>query len=83
MKYDIWSEGYLATGMEGIPAKAQLVVEGAEGKDFGDAVQRWVASKDKEWLINHWGDYSHHDGHHFLWGCELFPTEEEARKAFG
>lgn len=39
--YDIWSEGYLATGMEGIPAKAQLLASNVEGDNFADAVYKW------------------------------------------
>lgn len=83
MKYNIWSEGYLVTGMEGIPAKAMLVASDVEGKTFDDAVKNWVASQDRQELERSWGTYSFHEGNHFLWGCRLFPTEEEARKSFG
>ena len=46
-------------------------------------------AEDKELLLellkeaDDWGDYSFYEGKHFLWGCQLFPTEEEARKSFG
>lgn len=83
MKFDIWTEGYLATGMEGIPARAKLVAKDVEGKTFDDAVKNWVASQDPQELEDSWGDYSFYEGKHFLWGCQLFPTEEEARKSFG
>ena len=83
MKYEIWVEGYCATGMEGIPAKAQLVANNVEGKNFDEAVKNWIDSQDKEWLKKHWGEYTYCNGRHCLWGCQLFPTEEEARKSFG
>ena len=40
--YEIWSEGYLCTGMEGIPAKAHLHGN-AWGTSFEDACVRFYA----------------------------------------
>lgn len=40
-KFDIWSEGYLASGMDGIPMRAQCIATNIEGENFIDAVQKW------------------------------------------
>ena len=45
MKYDIWREGYLATGMEGIPAKAQRLASNIEANSFIEAVNKWYQSE--------------------------------------
>lgn len=85
MKYDIWSEGYLATGMEDIPAKAKLVARGIEGKDFIDACYNWARKNENN--LKDWGginiSINTDKSSVSLWACRLFPTEAEARKSFG
>lgn len=39
MKFDIWTEGYIATGMEGIPARAQKLASNIEAESFIEAVK--------------------------------------------
>lgn len=79
--YDIWLEGYLTQGMEGIPAPAQRVAYHVEAKSFVDAVKKWYYSipdaKDNYGKLNIKGDKV------FIWRCEAFPDEENARKKFG
>ena len=80
--FDIWVEGYLVTGMEGIPAKAQLIATGVEGKDFNDAVTRWYNSNPEN--ASKYGSlYFTKSGNPCLWGCCLFDNETDARKSFG
>ena len=81
MKYNIWSEGYLATGMEGIPAKAQCHATDVEASSFIEAVKKWYSSEpDAE---RRFGSLVIRDGRAFIWGCELFDNEIDARKGFG
>lgn len=81
MKYDIWVEGYLCTGMEGIPAKAKCLATGVEGDTFLDAVRKWYNSvPNAEYKYGHLsidGDCA------TLWGCKLYDNEADARKSFG
>lgn len=80
-KYDIWSEGFLAQGSEGIPTKAQKFASGVEGKSFLDAVKKWYKSqKDAEYRF---GALTIRDGKAYTYGCRLYDNEEDARKAFG
>lgn len=78
-KYDIWSEGYLETGMEGIPQTAMLIAEGVEGEDFIDAVKKWYDSVPNR---EDYGKLTICNGKAFLY-CRLFDNEADARKAFG
>ena len=80
-KYDIWVEGYLATGMEGIPAKAQKLASNIEANSFIEAVNKWYKSESD--ALNKHGTLSIRDNRAFLWGCEVFSNEAEARKSFG
>lgn len=81
MLYNIWTEGYLATGMEGIPATAQLLATDVEGKDFIDAVEKWYKSQPN--ADSRYGNLSIDNGIPRIWGCRLFPDEKDARKSFG
>jgi hypothetical protein len=68
---EIWAEGYSATGDSGRASK----VGEAMGRTFRAAVLAWFSE--------------HPDPVNFdpdglrLWACRLFPTEAEARQAFG
>ena len=81
MKYDIWIEGYLTTGMEGIPAKARCLATGAEGDSFWDAVSKWYNSIPD--VKHKYGELSFKGNDIALWGCRLFDNEEDARRSFG
>ena len=85
MKYDIWSEGYLASGMEGIPEKAKLVASNVEGDTFIDACYNWAKANKNE--LQKWGGMTINLNTDIcsarLWCCRLFPTEVEARETFG
>lgn len=73
IKFQIWSSGYLCTGMEGIPAKAQLMAE-AEGEDFVDACNRHF-NGNKYYILS--------KGKPYYWACSLHDNETDARKDFG
>jgi hypothetical protein len=73
-KFEVWCEGYLATGMEGIPMKARC--EGTwEGKDFSEACQNYANSLEQPELFN--------TENNEYWGIQLFDNEVDARKQFG
>ena len=72
MKFDIWSEGFLVTGMEGQPAQARRHASGIEADSFQEACDKFfIADK----LYN-----SERLSH---WGCGLFDNEQLARRSFG
>lgn len=89
MKYEIWQEGYCATGGGCGASKVGI----GEGETFDEAVLDWVSknivkavemdvdmSLEKRYL-----SYNKHTNpiKTTFWGCRVFPTEEEARKSFG
>lgn len=69
--FEIWMEGFMITGGG---AKAVRITAGAKGRTFTEAVKSY---------------YRTHPDSNFnpdtlsVWGCKLYPTETEARKAFG
>lgn len=73
--YPIWTEGYAATGEHG---RRQLVCT-VPGKNFADAVM----NAHQAGKFAGFGDLSEHDGRFYLWGCQLFDNEEDARKRYG
>ena len=80
MKYDIWAEGFLVTGMEGIPQKAHFVGQ-AEGNTFAEACENWYKNNVSP---DEFERYFHidSDGNPRFW-VGLFDNEEDARKGFG
>ena len=80
-EYEIWIEGYAASGDSG---KHQLLGT-CKGKSFRNAVLNWVESKIKDMgfveFTRHYGNFNRKEL--TLWGCRLFPTEEESAKSFG
>jgi len=76
MIYQIYSEGYLATGMEGIPAGAYYHGE-AEGETF------------KEACIKFFSDPKNDTGRNFdsermsYWACRLYDNLKDAQKSYG
>lgn len=67
--FDIWSEGYVATGESG---RAQLMRADARGEDFKDACKRAFA-----------GDHYYNAEYNTYWGCRLFDNQVEAIRSFG
>lgn len=80
-KYDIWVEGYLASGMEGIPARAQKLASNIEANSFVEAVKKWYKSEPN--ASSRYGDLTIKNDTACLWGCVLFDNEKDARKSFG
>ena len=71
MKFEIWQEGYRATGNQ---ASARKLGE-ADGDDFKAACIEF-ALENPEWA-------KHFDSERMThWGCRLFDNEADARKAF-
>lgn len=79
-RFDIWIEGYAATGEQ---ASARCLATDQPGTDFANAVERWVAQKEREdpQFKKNLGDYDPIEVS--IWGCSLYPNEEEARATFG
>lgn len=75
MKYEIWMEGYAATGESGT---AQKLGE-FEAESFDDAVELLLRNGD------HKKYYRRSDitGNHLIWGCTLYDNEKDARRYFG
>lgn len=70
-EYEIWSEGYLYTGMEGHPTKASY--HGIfKAESFKEACK--ICFKDDK-------DYCEKSNNY--WGCRLFDNKKDARKMFG
>ena len=66
--YEIWSEGFAATG-NSAPATYHGT---ASGKTFRDACKKYFK-----------GSKSYNAKTNSLWGCRLFDNETAARKSFG
>jgi hypothetical protein len=76
-EWEIWSEGYLATGMEGIPETAQLMGKFV-ANSFKEACDKWAATLTDPY------SKSCYDGERLMfWACGLFDNEADARKSFG
>lgn len=89
-KWDIWAEGYRATGES---AEAAMLAHGIEAYSFDAAVIKYIASlkpdqakyykkytpanfSTPEGFLNKRSNWS-------MWGCALFDNEIDARKSFG
>lgn len=72
VKWDIWAEGFLATGMEGIPAPAQCMAKGVEAASFKEACIKYFK-----------GDRFFSAERMSHWGCHLFDNPGDARRSFG
>lgn len=71
-KIQIWSEGFSVTGQQ---SGAILLWEGL-AKDFEDAVSKYREA-------NPTSEIRTADNGYYIWGCELFDNEQDARKSFG
>ena len=72
MKFEIWQEGYRATGDQAPASKAGE----AEGDNFKAACEEF-AHANPEWAKYFDSARMTH------WGCRLFDNEADARKSFG
>ena len=73
MKFNIWREGYLCTGLEGIPETARCLGEW-DGKNFKEACINWSkVTKSTTFNADRLTD----------WACRLLDNEADARKQFG
>jgi len=81
-KWQIWSEGYLATGMEGIPAKAICHATDVEAETFHEACFKWWISQDPV-HVGYIAFHPHEDGVMINGYTGYFDNEADARKAFG
>lgn len=70
--YDIWCEGYVATG----GSSGANLLGHCVGKDLKDACKN-LAKKDKEFAI-----YFDEERMTF-WGCRIYDNGADARKSFG
>lgn len=77
--WDIWVEGYLCTGMEGIPSPAYKAGT-VEAPSFDEAVRRHVARLPDD-QATYWGRSS--EGVWSVWGCRVYDNEADARRSFG
>jgi len=77
MKFEIWKEGYLVSGMEGIPASATFLGT-YSAENFRNACIIWdsIHNRDKGY-----GDFNAQGLS--VWGCRLFDNEADARASFG
>jgi len=74
--WQIWVEGVLCTGTEGVPQKALLLgTERAE--TFAEACQQWADKPDNDKR----GDFN--SERLTFWGCGLYDNEADARKLYG
>lgn len=74
MKYDIWEEGYSATGEH---AAARCIARDVEAENFQEACIKVCADRDP--LL-----YGEFDAEKLtVWGCRLYTNGEEAGALFG
>ena len=84
--FEIWMEGYSATGESGT---AQKIGEGT-GESFDDAVIDYMSKNSNNGIAkNGRGRYSSDERYEKrrsnwnIWACSLFDNEVDARKSFG
>lgn len=70
--YNIWSEGFIATGQHGTAHfHGQF-----EGNSFAEAIKNWIKSDKSAQQYVDLNTMTY-------WGCRLFDNESDARKTFG
>lgn len=84
--WNLWMEGYVCTGMDGIPAKA-IFLGSFVGKTFIEAVSDYGRKKSdiyEELDVNESGyQVKIINGVPSYWGCRIFDNEDDARKRWG
>lgn len=76
MVYQIWMEGYRATGEE----QTASFLGTEEGGDFPEAVRLCISKKPEPYWLQHLNTKVDPPQ---WWGCRLFDNETDARKSFG
>lgn len=71
--YDIWVEGYAASGDRGVAQRVCTV----EADTFSDA----CIKANKSGKFQGFGTFD--PERLTIWGCHLYPTKAEAKKSFG
>lgn len=75
-KYEVWIEGYAATGEY---AEASRLGEDGElfsGNTFADACRNAIIKL--KWNTNYYNEQSNS-----YWGCRFYDNEQDARRSFG
>ncbi len=90
MTFDIWVEGYSATGEH---SDAQLLTKDIgkiEANTFDEAIEKYMKlvpnhGINKETRNGYISDeaFKNRRSNWNIWACKLFPDEETARKSFG
>ena len=76
-EFEIWSEGYAATGERATAFRIGV----GRGADFAAAVKDWYSTiPDAQ---KRYGILDTRNGRPALWRCKLFDNERDARKSFG
>lgn len=86
-KWDIWSEGYNATGQS---SKAICIATDIEAKSFDEAVLKYrrenpevgIQANTRKSYIDEEA-YLNRDSNWNIWNCNLYDNEVDARKSFG
>ena len=72
--YNVWAEGYLVSGMEGVPSGPSFLGS-VMAKSFEESVQKLSDIKDEDGA----GRNDYDVKRLTYWGCKLFESESEAR----
>lgn len=71
-QYQIWTEGYAATG-----ESSGAIYHGlSKGKTFKQAVENFIEE-------NNWDKKLYNSEKLTYWGCKFYDNESDARKTFG
>ena len=74
-QFNIWMEGYRATGESDVAR----IIGSFWADDFDDAVKQYAEMYPRSKVdFDRFGK-----GRHAIWACELFDNEADARKSFG
>ena len=85
-EYEIWVEGYIATGESGVAQK----LGSAMGNNFDEAVENYInvtpntnieANTRNKYISNE--AYINKNSNWNIWACNIYDNEVDARKAFG
>jgi hypothetical protein len=79
-EYQVWTEGYAATGQHGTAFQLNLTNESCtlwKGNTFQEACVN--AMKSLEWDMEGYYDPNRNS----YWACRFFDNEQDARKSFG
>lgn len=85
MIYEIWTEGYAASGESG---EAHMIGT-AKGETFDQAVEEWAKTSNYKVERNTPERYVSEEAYKNrrsnwnIWACNLFDNETDARKSFG